>query len=195
MDNQRLLQQYVCALDSAYALRRDNEPIPVLRACRAEPARFELNEHFLFHGATAPVVQEICQGGFDHRRGGENAGKMFGVAAYFTQVASKADMYTEDLQNRQPRTAQRQMIIARAVLGTPYYAPTPMPGLTRPPDGPDGRPFDSVIAVERKDGGSVDHTEVMIYTLNQALPLAVVTYSHDPSCACAECKKRPIKSN
>ena len=80
------------------------------------------------------------------------------------------------------------MIIARAALGMPYRTREAMPGATRPPDGPDRKPLDSVLAI---GGSCVDHTEVMLYAMNQALPLCVVTYSHDASCACAECGKRP----
>ena len=114
---------------------------------------------------------------------------MFGLAAYFTPVASKADFYTEDRHQRLTRTAKRQLIIARAALGEPYRAREPTPSATRPPDGPDGMPLDSVIAV---GGGSVNHTEVMLFERFQALPLCVVTYSHEEGCACAECGKRPV---
>ena len=79
------------------------------------------------------------------------------------------------------------MIIARAALGMPHRAHRAMKDANRPPDGPDGKPSDSVIAV---GGGCVDHTEVMLYSMNQALPLCVVTYSHDASCECALCGKR-----
>ena len=55
----------------------------------------ELNEHFLFHGTTADVLNKICKGGFDPQRGGEEAvGKMFGTATYLAANASKSDIYT-----------------------------------------------------------------------------------------------------
>merc|ERR1712185_109489 len=107
---------------------------------------------------------------------------MFGYATYMTPVSSKADIYTEDLKKRLPRTAQLQMIIARAALGVPFRAQSAMQNATRPPDGPDGRPLDSVIAM---GGSCVDHTEIMLYSQSQALPLCVVSYSHDASCVCA----------
>ena len=149
---------------------------------------YRLNEHFLFHGAPPEAIEKILSGGFDHRRG-EDADKLFGLATYFTPVASKADIYTEDFGHRLARGVQRQMIITRAALGNPFRASKSMTDATLPPDGLDGLPLDSVIAV----GGSscVDHTEVMLYSERQALPLCVVTYSHESSCACAECGKRP----
>ena len=150
---------------------------------------YRLNEHFLFHGAPPEAVEKILSGGFDHRRG-EDADKLFGLATYFTPVVARADIDTEDRRQRLARTAKRELIIARAALGEPYRAREKMPRATRPPDGPDGMPLDSVLAV----GGSsvdVDHTEVMLFERFQALPLCVVTYSHEEVCACAECGRRP----
>ena len=116
---------------------------------------------------------------------------MFGRATYLTPIASKADIYTEDFAQRLSRRAHRQMIIARAALGKPYRA-TQATNFQRPPNDPDDpeeKPLDSVIAIGGRSG--VDHTETMLYEKNQALILAIVTYSHEAACACAECNKRP----
>jgi hypothetical protein len=53
-----------------------------------------LNAYFLFHGAPLEVIESTCEVGFDPRRGGTNAGKLFGVGAYFVESASKSDRYT-----------------------------------------------------------------------------------------------------
>merc|ERR1712224_331793 len=145
------------------------------------------NEHFLFHGARPEVLDEICKGGFDPRRVGEQVGKLFGVATYLTPNASKADTYTESFVNRLPKTAQRKVIIARALLGEAHCTMTRMSDATRPPNGDDDRPLDSVWADMRTNGGIVDHIEVMLYDKGQAYPEAIVSYSHTPSCRCAEC--------
>lgn len=191
MNNPRLRTGYLSTLDEIAGLRRQCASIEELDTYRAEPMYVDLNECFLFHGATPEIVAKICKGGFDPRRGGEGKGKMFGIATYLTPVASKADIYTEEFTKRLNRTARRQIIVARAALGKPRRATQATPTATRPPDDPDdpdGHPFDSVLAV---GGTSVDHTEIMLFQKNQALPLCIVTYSHESACACAECGKRP----
>ena len=57
-------------------------------------------EHFLLHGASADVIDEMCRDGFDPRRGGEGVGTLFGVATYLAANASKADIYTESFVSR-----------------------------------------------------------------------------------------------
>ena len=122
-----------------------------------------LNEHFLFHGACAETVEEICRGGFDPRRGGNSAGKMFGVATYFAANASKSDLYTEPLTQRLPRQANRKIIVARVLLGESCRTLQRMPDATRLPDGADGKPLDSVWAEVRERSGAVDHLEAMVF--------------------------------
>lgn len=151
----------------------------------------DLNEHFLFHGASDSVINEICKGGFDPRRGGESVGSMFGVATYLAANSSKADIYTESFSQRSSRQSQRKLIVARALLGESHRTAVKMPYASRPPDGNDGQPMDSVWADTRVNGGAVDHLEVMFYDKGQAYPQAVVTYRHEAACACAECRKRP----
>jgi hypothetical protein len=53
-----------------------------------------------------------------------------------------------------------------------------------------GRPFDSVWAAVRADGGVFDHVEAMVFDRGQALPVAVITYAHVRDCGCAECARR-----
>eukprot|EP00929_Paragymnodinium_shiwhaense_P069233 TRINITY_DN34926_c0_g1_i1.p1 TRINITY_DN34926_c0_g1~~TRINITY_DN34926_c0_g1_i1.p1 ORF type:complete len:621 (-),score=12.75 TRINITY_DN34926_c0_g1_i1:528-2390(-) len=197
--NPRLAKQYLARVEDVQGLRPSGcAPIKGLRHLKigsrkgGNPMELELNEHFLFHGATGATVQGILRGGFDPRRGGEGVGKLFGVATYFTPHASKADIYTEQHSNRLPRHAQRELIVARCVLGEVHCTKRAMRDASRPPDGPENNPLDSVIAADRASGGVVDHTEVMIYDKGQAVPEFVVVYSHARSCLCAECMKRPL---
>jgi len=191
--NPRLLHQYHVKAEEIEGLRRGGcgniPPFSHLKipSRRGSAALWpDLNEHFLFHGATKDAVKEICRGGFDPRRGGEGVGKMFGVATYLAMNASKSDIYTEHPAQRLPKQAERQIIVARAILGESHRALQSMQSASRPPDGIDGRPLDSVWADTRTNGGAVDHYEVMTYDKGQAYPEAVVTYVHSASCA-----KRP----
>jgi hypothetical protein len=115
---------------------------------------------------------------------------MFGIATYLTPIASKADIYSEDFTQRLGRTAPRQMLIVRAVLGEAFRTRQAMPKATKPPDSESGMPYDSVLA-EGGGGSCVDHLEVMLYEKFQALPVCIATYAHEGTCECAECLKRP----
>merc|ERR1712232_493551 len=123
----------------------------------------------------------------DPRRAGESAGKLFGFATYLAPHASKADIYT-DIGNRTRRFSPRQIIITRALLGRSYRTLAPMSKAMRPPDHRGGWVYDSVWADSRFNGGCVDSVEVMLYEKSQACPIAVVSYIHVDSCACAECQ-------
>ncbi|CAE8638109.1 unnamed protein product [Polarella glacialis] len=193
--NPRLLQSYLAELDSILGKHRGGcTAIPELEHLRLPPGLFrpDLNEHLLFHGALPESVEKICKGGFDPRRGGEGVGAMFGTATYFAINASKSDIYTEEFARRRQRSAQRTMIVARVALGTCLRTGEPQQKWSRPPDGPDGLPFDSVWAANAASGGCVDHVEVMIYDKSQAIPMFLVDYRHTEQCRCAECLKRRI---
>merc|ERR1712129_223168 len=108
--NARLLRKYLGALEDLEGLRREPgcQPIPHFGRQKVHPASCgatDLNEHFAFHGAQESVIEHICRGGFDPQRGGEGAGRLFGVATYFAANASKSDIYTDDLAAniRRPR--------------------------------------------------------------------------------------------
>jgi hypothetical protein len=195
ISNARLLQKYNHACDDLVGRRREDgcALLPSLSALKLDLRANaidapDINEHFAFHGATADNVQQICKAGFDPQRGGEGAGKMFGVAAYFAANASKSDIYTEDFANQQrlARTAERQIIIARVALGTSLLTTEPHADWHRAPDG-----YDSVWAERRANGGCVDHMEMMVYKEQQALPCFLVTYRHVCDDLCSECMKRP----
>lgn len=197
VSNPRLVREYLARKDAIGGLRRTagcseiaalaDKKLPLCGV-----GAVDLNEHFLFHGAHVEVVEEICKGGFDPRRAGEGVGSTFGAATYFAANASKADIYTEPLTARLSRTATRRMLVARVILGESFCTKNWTPRALRPPDGADGRPLDSVWAAVRDDGGVVDHTEAMVYDRGQAMPIAVITYSHASGCTCAECLKRPV---
>ncbi|CAE8628108.1 unnamed protein product [Polarella glacialis] len=162
--NPRLLQSYLAELDSILGKHRGGcTAIPELEHLRLPPGLFrpDLNEHLLFHGALPESVEKICKGGFDPRRGGEGVGKMFGTATYFAINASKSDFYTEEKACPRQRSAQRTMIVARAALGACFRTGKQQKKWSRPPDGPDGLPFDSVWAAAAASGGCVDHVEVI----------------------------------
>lgn len=189
--NPRLYDKYMVGLHDLEGQWR-HSGCPAFNAfpqCRVHDAslpmgRVDLNEHFAFHGAKMDVVNEICKAGFDPQRGGEGRGRMFGVAAYFALNSSKSDIYTGSLY----RSSERKMILARLALGRVFRAEQHCQERTRPPGG-----YDSVWAVTRENGGSVDHPELMIYKEQQALPQFVITYRHEcpEHQLCAECLKRP----
>ena len=56
--------------------------------------------------------------GFDPRRGGEGAGRLFGLATYFGANASKSDIYSESFTARMSRRADRKLLISRLALGS-----------------------------------------------------------------------------
>ncbi|CAK0884584.1 unnamed protein product [Prorocentrum cordatum] len=193
--NTRLQKQYVAKLENLEGKRRHGmcSPIAALSHLKVPVSRYDydLNEHFLFHGAVPSTLEKICKGGFNPQRGGEATGKLFGTAAYFAANSSKADDYTEERANQLAKNATRTLIVSRVALGESFRTLRPMEQATKPPDNDDGVDFDSVWADTLTNGGCVDHLEVMIYSEAQALPVALVDYRHAASCNCAFCRKRP----
>lgn len=198
--NSKLVNRYIAALDDIQQKRQPegcrsipqlaNLKLSSMARCAGEA---DLNEHFAFHGCTTEVRKtQIFMEGFDPQRGGEGAGRLFGVASYFAANISKADIYTDELgalpSSRAPRNSPRQVILARLCLGKSFRTLTPHRDWHRAPDG-----YDSVWADCLSEGGCVDHREMMVYKEQQALPLFLVTYVHEcpQECLCAECRKRP----
>lgn len=195
--NEQLYEQYLNRVENMQRSSQDHSGFKALSDKFAHlrvhddslpPGRVNLNEYFAFHGATSHVVNLICQAGFDPQRGGEGRGKMFGVAAYFAVNVSKSDIYTEAPDRRLPRRSPRQIIVSRLALGHICRAVEQCPQMARAPDG-----YDSVYADTRKNGGCVDHPELMIYKEQQALPQYVVTYIHEcpEGQLCLKCQQRP----
>jgi hypothetical protein len=142
-----------------------------------------LNEYFLYHGAPHDIIDSICRGGFDPRRGGTNAGKMFGVGSYFAENASKSDRYAEPNGDN-----EHCMVVARVCLGATHMTKDACWDFTMPPDRSDGNgPLDSVTAEKRTAGGQVDHREYMTYNKAQALPEYCIWYVHESTCQCVRC--------
>lgn len=196
--NRRLLNAYLTAVDDVEVARRESGcgEIPGCEHLKIPSASsacgsIDLNEHFAFHGATSDVIESKVRFGFDPQRGGEHFGAMFGVGTYFALNSSKSDIYTDSLRDpamRHPRSAMRQLIIARVLMGRASAVHDPQ-RFYRAPDG-----CDSVYALSNWNGGAVDHPEFIVYRDRQASPLFVVTYLHScPEHAlCAECTKRPV---
>lgn len=188
VENVKLANAYLAKLNVIEELRSAAgcTPIPGLEhvTLPVSPNHANLNEVLLWHGCAAENIPSICDSGLDPRRAGEQVGTMFGYAAYMTPKASKADIYTS-FNTRLRATAQRKMLLMRAVLGQSHRATQRMPSALRPPND-----LDSVWAPERADGGCVDHLECMVYDAGQAIPIAILTYSHKPGCQCSECPKR-----
>jgi len=194
--NPRLQAKYLAKLDDLEGKRRSRgcRPVHALSHLKLPLGMhdLDLNEHILFHGAPTEVLEKICKGGFEPQRGGEASSKLFGVAAYFAANSSKSDDYTEERARPLNRNAKRSLIISRVALGDSFRTTAPMQDASRPPDNPvDKLAFDSVWADCCKNGGCVDHVEVMIYSESQALPIALVDYKHADDCKCAFCCRRP----
>ena len=94
-----------------------------------------------------------------------------GVSATFTR-----DRYC-------PEDGVHTMLVARVLLGKVYWADLLM-SIHKAPTG-----FDSVGALTRSEGGSVDHREFAIFKEAQTLPLCVIRYSHSISCQCQLCTR------
>jgi len=171
---------------------------PTIRG-RTDTTGPRLNEVLLFHGCRWETVFSILREGFDSRLGGTNVGAAFGIGAYFSTCASKADQYTQrwgdwDRAPRGPATEippqLRCLLIARVALGEIHEQRTPDSTLRRPPLGPDGSRYDSVMGVPRRRGGCVDYDEFIVYKSAQATPQFLVEYEHLPSCRCCFCSGR-----
>jgi hypothetical protein len=155
-----------------------------------------LRDYLLYHGAEGSIVERICTKGFDPQRGGENAGKMFGVGAYFAENASKADFYAIPDPDRSPQ-GQRATLVTRVLLGDAFRASKEtieklpertLNNYTHAPRKPGSIDhYDSVCGLRRNENGLVDHREYVVYKDDQALPLAVIRYRHLKQCKCNNC--------
>ncbi|CAK0905382.1 unnamed protein product [Prorocentrum cordatum] len=145
--NPRLQKSYLAKLENIEGKRRRQgtcSPIAALSHLKVPVNMhdFDLNEHFLFHGAVRSTLEQICKGGFNPQRGGEATGKLFGTASYFAANSSKSDDYTEERANPLAKNATRTLIVSRVALGESFRTADPMQGATRPPDNDDGVDFD-----------------------------------------------------
>jgi hypothetical protein len=189
VENLRLVDKYKAEQTDVAGLNQPCAP-PIPGICAPKVSKSTMNEYFMFHGTSHACLDKICRGGFDPRRGGSSAGKLFGVGAYFAENASKADRYTTANE-----AGMYCMLVARVCLGATHMTNTSMETATMPPDRTDGVhagngvPLNSVTAEKRESGGCVDHREYIVYTGAQALPEFRIWYDHDPDCECSKCKK------
>ena len=137
-----------------------------------------MNEYLLFHGAPSHSVFGIIREGVDPRMAGTHRGKRFGAGSYFTSLSSKSDIYTKPLVGGD----ERCIIVLRVFVGDPYETHTGLANVTMPPDGKD-----SVVALTKAEGGSVDYPEFVCYNIHQALPEYTIYYTHEDSCKCTHC--------
>jgi len=92
------------------------------------------------------------------------------------------------LSNVQQASGERAIFVMRACLGEVHETKVPMGAATRPPERPDGKgPLDSVRALTRASGGSVDYPEFMVYKSGQVLPEYLIRYKHQSDCKCTHC--------
>jgi hypothetical protein len=114
---------------------------------------------------------------------------MFGRGFYLTEHASKADIYCGTRPHGSPDPSMK-MILCAVSLGRVHTALEPLHNMLVPRlPGPDGGSviYDSVVGECRARGGAVDHREFVVFSEQQLLPVAVVTYHHDPACRCSRC--------
>ena len=194
LHNRTLHDKYLAEIDHLTHIRGRDRVNPILDLAADGSTRpffdlkskdTSLNEVFLFHGASSEVIEKIMLEGFDPQRGGEAAGAMFGIGAYFARNLSKCDFYARG--NR-----RRHVLLSRVLLGHPYVAKQSLgQQVRRPPDGPSGEACDSVMALTRAEGGVVDHREYVIFERSRALPLFRISYEHEADCKCHMCSYRP----
>ena len=97
--------------------------------------------------------------------------------------SSKSDIYTTA-----KASGERAIFVMRACLGEVHETKAAMRSATRPPERPDGKgPLDSVRALTRPSGGSVDYPEFMVYKSGQVLPEYLIRYKHQSDCKCTHC--------
>merc|ERR1712217_227110 len=94
------------------------------------------NEVLLLHGTTEAKAQHIMRQGFDDRMCSRG---LYGRGVYFTCDSCKALQHCGNSNTR-------CVILARVILGHPYWAEGPMRTHERPPQvDPEGVPHDSTI--------------------------------------------------
>lgn len=100
----------------------------------------QVNEVLLLHGTKDGSVDQIVHQGFDERLSRRS---LYGQGVYFTTDPCKVDQYCGDVDDSPVRT----MILARVLLGNPFFAEGPMQTDSRPPlVHATGLPHDSIVA-------------------------------------------------
>ncbi|XP_059172882.1 uncharacterized protein LOC131953627 [Physella acuta] len=198
VENQRLFKIYndkrkrMC--ESMYSKRRLCKPVDQLLGSRGAVRttdviqRFmkkelytEINEHYLFHGTKANLVDAVLNNGLDPRVGGSHC--MLGKGIYTAEMVTKSDQYTD---SQTSRGQDGVLLLMRVLLGDVYVISRNSPyitgpeKLTRPPcvqcqkdrcSCPNQVLYDSVML----DGGA-QFREFVVYDRDQCYPEYVIKY-------------------
>ncbi|KAI8951965.1 ADP-ribosylation [Xylaria longipes] len=98
-----------------------------------------------------------------------NANGMFGAGIYTSSISSKANGY---VWNHHIHSQKHAMFLSNVVTGKSQKLYQATQGRTAPDNG-----YDSVEAVTRDHGGSVDYPETIVYQERAILPSVVVVYT------------------
>ena len=180
VQNLDLLHRYVMYCQDLQRRRKNTRTDPIEPAVgealqkKYENMRLEdgigamQNECLLFHGTSFETAKKIAKEGFDSRLARENG--YYGKGTYFASQSCKSAQYSEMYGS-----SQKCIILARVVLGHPYYAGGLDQDLTRPPEG-----ADSVIArpgrMRDHHAEHQTHMEFVIFDRWQAYPEFLVLY-------------------
>uniref|UniRef100_A0A0G4F9S6 Uncharacterized protein n=1 Tax=Chromera velia CCMP2878 TaxID=1169474 RepID=A0A0G4F9S6_9ALVE len=151
-----------------------------------------------FHGADEDTSVWLRRRGLDPRyAGGRGFSTRFGRGCYFSDLFSKAHLYTGPgahiLLERVPGRVKDLMHVTVFVvlLGNVHAekGQTAEGEMRRRGLAPEG--FDSVWGVPKALGGTVNKSEFVVYERKQAIPLFTVEYRHLYECECARCGPLP----
>ncbi|KAH9523255.1 hypothetical protein Btru_066215 [Bulinus truncatus] len=76
---------------------------------------YEINEHYLFHGAKTDSIITLVNNGIDPRVSNESC--MFGKGIYTAEKSTKADQYSDKRDARVPNGTPLKIILTRMLLG------------------------------------------------------------------------------
>mmetsp|Transcript_164057 Transcript_164057/g.521679 ORF Transcript_164057/g.521679 Transcript_164057/m.521679 type:complete len:124 (+) Transcript_164057:659-1030(+) len=122
---------------------------------------------------------------------------MFGKGTYFAEHSSKSDLYAKP-----DNDGIRRTLLTLVCLGEAFRTKSGMTEFNMPPCAKcsleirasctcpsKGDTFDSISAVTKDEGGSVDLPEHVIFASYQAVPLVEVAYKHHAECVCNLCRR------
>ncbi|KAH9492682.1 hypothetical protein Btru_024552 [Bulinus truncatus] len=146
---------------------------------------YEVNEHYLLHGAKADTIDAIIHKGIDPKLASDEA--MFGRGVYAAEKSTKSDQYTDSRNNRLRNGSNLKLILVRVLLGNVYLCDKNSKYVTNRGGRKLSRPpcmkclddkckctdpqFDSVMG----DGGWL-FREFVVYETNHCYPEYVITY-------------------
>lgn len=136
----------------------------------------EINEVYLFHGASSADVDHIIEDGLDTRVSGNRL--LFGQGIYFSDNPTKADEYVKD-------DTKGQIILCRVLLGNVFTGSGDLTNLKRGPClkcqsitkcSQHKRVYDSVLGEVKPDGTKLKFKEFVIYKNELCYPEFVIEY-------------------